>query len=368
MWCFFEEDLSVGLTSDVEAGELQVSWVIQRQGTGPVGLEIGDAGDRARRRFGGQQLSDGLRRSDESGNTLDVILEDDKVGAFILTRAGREAPKEGLGGFPRFEFRGVRPLLTGPEVEAVLGRPAETYAMENWQSWVYPGLTLNLAPVDGSDRVIWMMVKEGELLPGLSLGCSYEEVREVFCPWTSANALPGEVTELHGDQGDCLSLWFSDETLVALTVAAGTLSDRDPDRPDRTAPQPPNSLDGVRIRMTSPRVIEVLGPPDVVWELTSLDATWVYLERGLEVSLYRLTPADAWEVVGVSKTRGSWESIWIGEAQADVEDLFKTVALETDLHEGPTIILVNPATGNEFYIVFVEGWVHSFTLTPPTYW
>jgi len=368
-WYLFDA-LSVGLATSEETGQTVVSWVIQSKGAGPAGLRIGDTGERARKRFGGQELSDGLRRSDENGSTLDVLLEDDRVRAFVLTRAGREAPKQGLGGFPQFEFRGVNLLMMPSEVQAILGQPSETYSMEYWQSWVYPGLTLNLAPVDGSDRVIWLMLKEGEVLPGLSLGDSHKRVTGVFCPASEDEtfylSLVDQIT-LHNERNDQLCLWLSNESLAALTLDLSTHPAPVSDSGHQKTPGMPSDLDGVRVRMTQDELIKALGAPDVVWDQTSKTATWLYLERGLRITLHT-GPDAVQEVVDVKKSRGSWESIWIGEPQTGVEALLGMVALVTDVSVYPVIELVNPATGDEFSIYFDRGRVTSFYLSPRTGW
>jgi len=205
--------------------EERVKWVVQTRGVHSSGLVIGDTLGETRRRFGGEDLGCVLRYADESGNVLDALFEGDRAYAFALHLDDGEPPYSDPHRFPRFELAGISLGMTASEIEALLGKPRDTYPFESQVNWVCPGLTLHLSTFEGVQRVSWVAQTGGEFPWGLRVGSEASEVREFL----------GGAWGLRNEPGDELVFWGANEGLHAVTLTSP--SPRLP--PARALPQKP---------------------------------------------------------------------------------------------------------------------------------
>jgi len=206
------------------------------------------------------------------------------LGAIIIPFALGVA---GCRGFePGFTLGGVGPGMTEAEVSSSLGQPERWVVEPDFLWWFYEnGVTVGLHrnwPKDGT--VAWVVQTKGSHSEQIAIGDPMEKVAGVLGPDHPVVTEGGRrLVRFAGQPGQAsLDFLFTDGLLAAMAVYSAPLSEQSP--PPDPALFPEFAVQGVRLLMTGPEVVGILGEPPVRKTLSCWES-WRYPDLGLTVDL-----------------------------------------------------------------------------------
>jgi len=372
LWWFYRGGLTIGLKG--ESAEATVAWVVQAQGNCSKQIAIGDSKEKVISTIGvGHQVVDDsgrdvARLAGPAGEVGIEFVFKDAILEFVAVHGiplSDRVPPPDPALFPDLMLRGIRLLMTGPEVVGILGEPPVRERLPCWDSWRYPnlGLVIDMAPVrieegsasniaEDTARVIWAMQTAKQGIPRTGLYSPPE--------WEGVPAFRDHATVANQD-GDTLTFYYDyEDRPVALVLAPGSEVLRRPEVAG-TAQADPRQLAGLGLGMTTHEVEATLGEPDRV-RAGETYAEWDYFETGLTVVLVQSQHDGYLHVVTVTQRRGAWFTVLMGDTTEETESRLGR-ALSPGTATEPSGIRYELENGSYFLAAVGDGKVIYFRLS-----